>query len=330
MSNSYATVPAIIPGNLRVQGNLTVSGSQFILGQLAKKYRLQEMGLGNFVETVNLDRIAVKQDDATQTSQTRTIQPSANPFSLATEAAGIPGTDQPLLVLTPTAFQALVAELRLGPVIPYVRLIQTGQGVGYWSVNLQSDGLTHDDATKSAFFLRYDCPNMMLASAIRTAGNNLIDMRPPQVFWYDNTFRHYTGVVGPQTVSTRSIYAGVLGTYGALILRITGMVTVSATGTIQLNGVWGGNTQLIQSFPANTNAYFWAHLLLTAEQTTGNQWLQAWGVIGGVTSTQNTTSVNVDTTITQQLAVQVNASDTSSIVNIYTIQGELICLQALL
>lgn len=321
MSNSYATVPAIIPGDLQVQGNLTVSGQKFTLGRFLQKYRIQEVSDGQFRETVNVDRLAATQDEPTYPSQCRWVQPSGAPFQLATAPAGSPMADLMVLALTPTEFQVLTTALRVGAGIPYARIItQTGNG-GAFAVNLQSDFATRDDTSKSGLAYWWNASNKQLQTLTVDAAGNSMWGDLPRIFWLDHAYHSIQGPIGQQNVISKTIYGNQLGPFGAAYLRLMGSVITSSTGTAKIGFNFGAGHLDLLTFPANTNANYIFHVWLSNMGITNQQYCWWFGNYNATAVANANVGLGQDTTANQTLTYTINNSDA-------TTQTVLDCLEA--
>lgn len=66
MANNYATIPAIIPGNLVVAGNLTVQGDELKVGAAFPYARIFKVNAGRGGLSVNLQKDLVTRDDVSK------------------------------------------------------------------------------------------------------------------------------------------------------------------------------------------------------------------------------------------------------------------------
>jgi hypothetical protein len=331
VANSYATVPAIIPGDLKVQGNLTVAGTNFILGKLARKYRIQEIANGWFDETVNLDRIATTQDDATSLSEVRWISPASAPFNIATQAAGQPTTDNYLLSQSATAFLVFSPELRVGAVLPYARVRNSPAQGGAFSVNLQSDGLTRDDATKPGFQFGYNSTaNLCQTYLVDVAGNAYYgDLR--RVFWLDHNTYTKTGTTVIQAVTNHTIYGNQLGPWGGVLLRVNGLASTVAGGSVSLYVAWSATNYLVASIPASqSNVSFWFTVLIVNRGATNSQNMYTSSVYAGTALTEPPYTATADTTVNQLLQVSTLNGNVADSVTVSSIEAEFISRAAVL
>lgn len=82
MSNSYATVPNILPGNVTIGGDLTVGGNTIRVGTASPFVRLQKIPAGGGALGYNRDDIAGATDAASQNIVQRMLrtQPGAFEF----------------------------------------------------------------------------------------------------------------------------------------------------------------------------------------------------------------------------------------------------------
>lgn len=271
MSNSYATVPAIIPGDLQVQGNLTVAGGNFILGRLQRKYRIQERGNGNFIETVNVDRNVPAQDDPSSTSQVRQMNPTASPFAVMTQSPGTPATDTSLLYIFSNEFQVFLPSLRVGAATPYVRVMNQPGTIGGWSCNLQNDYATRDNTSLAACSYEYNASQQSLQERTVDAAGNGIIANPPRMFWYDHGAKNITGVTGLQTIGSRTIYANELGINGGIYVVMYGLVATGTGGSCGMAWNWGGTSTLFYTIPAVTSSGFVLELWISNQNTLNTQ-----------------------------------------------------------
>ena len=95
MSNSYATVPAIIPGNLQIQGNLYVAGTELRVGATTPYVRLYNYPPSYGYLTVNLQADRATRDDLTQVGMQEifNINGRQRMFSIFDTAGNIISTD---------------------------------------------------------------------------------------------------------------------------------------------------------------------------------------------------------------------------------------------
>lgn len=110
MPNSYAVVPDILPGSVTIGGDLTVKGSTFKLGQNPKKYRIQELGNGDFRETVNVDKLAVAQDQPGDPSCMLRHLATLPGWQFYWQPVGNPALDNQLAKLFNTLFEVDTPE----------------------------------------------------------------------------------------------------------------------------------------------------------------------------------------------------------------------------
>ncbi len=80
MPNSYATVPNILPGNVTIGGDLTVSGNTIRIGAAAPYTRVQKIPAGGGSFGYNFDDIAAATDAASQNLRVRLLAAAGKPF----------------------------------------------------------------------------------------------------------------------------------------------------------------------------------------------------------------------------------------------------------
>jgi hypothetical protein len=324
MANSYATVPAIIPGDLKVQGNLTVAGSNFLLGKLQRKYRIQEIANGWFDETVNVDRIAATQDDPTSLSEVRWIYPTNGPFNIATQAAGQPTTDNYLLSQAATAFLVFSNELRVGNAIPYARLGNQAGTLAFWSANLQTDLLTRDDTSKAAFGEYFNYLNGITnRSKFNSAGTSVAGI-PGDFWWFDHSTHNITGVTGLQTVASKVVPANTLGPYGGLRLSIRAWITTVASGGVTAAVNFGGSSTPLAVFGAGLSGGGTIDLAIINKGVTNGQAIIIFnagpaGLQSGAVGTWA-----LDTTVNQTLTITTTNTLAGDQFATYAIEGQII------
>lgn len=326
MANSYATVPAIIPGDLQVKGNLTVSGPNLTFGRFPRKYRLQEQLNGQFLETVNIDYLNHIQDDASIASTMRVTGVTGVPFAVATQALGVPGTDNYLLQQGGGALQVLVQELRVGSTTPYVRLFNAPPAGAYQSVNVQADGATRDDTTRAGYYQSFDTNQKTVMDRLYdAAGNSTITTRR-RMFWVDESTHHMVGTAGAMTIGTHPIYGNILGAHGLIRLRVTGAWNVTAAGQGGLGINWGGTWAAAITISASTAFNYIAEMMLFNQGVTNQQAFHS--VVNYGTAIANVTgqTFTVDSTANQVLYLQCIMPDTTSSLDTHSIEVELVTL----
>ncbi len=80
MPNSYATVPNILPGNVTIGGNLTVSGDTIRIGAATPFTRVQKLPAGGASISYNVDRISAVTDLAQQNLWLMMLESGALPL----------------------------------------------------------------------------------------------------------------------------------------------------------------------------------------------------------------------------------------------------------
>ena len=322
MANNYATVPAIIPGDLAVQVNLTVSGPNFTFGRLQRKFRIQETANGRFYLTVNYDRLGNATDDATCPKVQYGMLADLVEHYFLQQAAGVPQPDVPQFAAIGPSFSVTGNELRLGAATPYVRLYNTPGVAGFWSVNLQTDSTTRDDTTKPGFYQAFNPSQSALTLAVKDVAGNVINADLRRVFWHDTTLHNITGVTGPQTIASKTIYGNELGPFGSILLRATGQASNTTTGTQTLNIVWGGTTINVLSFVANLSlTSWWAEILIPNVNVTNAQRVCVAGGINGGAYCPGVASVAIDTTVNQVLTLQSSPTDVGNVMYVMAIEA---------
>lgn len=321
MANSYTTVPAIIPGNVQIGGNLTVGGSTFKLGSNPRKYRIQEVGNGQFSETVNLDATVPLQDDASSPSQKRTILPLNDFLRVESQPAGSPNSNTLLMQLFNNALVVWTNELRVGGSFPYVRLVSTAPNLGFFSVNMQADRLTRDDATQSGFSTAWQGNVNQITDAVTDAAGNHFNLVEDRVFWLDQTNHHITGSTTLQTVATKTILGNMLGAFGAIRLLLLGYFGTTASGWVNLAVNFGGTNLPVQTFPANTAQSYVSEIFIRNWGATNSQIVTVRTQFGTTPLIVVDVSLALDTTINQALLVTTQAGNVADTIDVRTIQG---------
>jgi hypothetical protein len=324
MANSYTSVPNIIPGNLQVQGNLTVAGSQIKLGALARKYRIQEVANGSFVESVNLDRLAVAQDDATSLSQVRQIIPVTTPFTIATQAAGVPATDNFQLSDNGTQFLVYMDELRVGAATPYARIMRQSTLTSSFSGNLQKDLVTRDDVTKYGYALTYNQGAQVLSSRVINLAGVANISAIPICIWADYAGHTFTGSTVVQSVSGHTIRAGTLAATSGVYIRLRGSVITVAGGSMTVALYFGAAGIASCAIGASLNGRFVVDAIMINRGATNSQLCAFATQTPGQPVALGADSAAVDSTIDQTVAVQSQAGNVGDTVTFDIIDATLI------
>ncbi len=89
MPNSYATVPNILPGNVTIGGDLTVSGNTIRVGAAAPFTRVQKLpATGGAAFGYNVDVIASSADQAAESNALKMLAAAHRPFETRYASAG--------------------------------------------------------------------------------------------------------------------------------------------------------------------------------------------------------------------------------------------------
>lgn len=331
MANSYTAIPNIVPGNLTVNGNLKVSGGQIAVGKFPQQYRIQEMGNGWFVETVNIDRNLAAQDDPTAMSEVRVIRPSTAPFNLITQPAGVPTTDSVLISQNPNQLAVFSQELRVGAATPFVRLVNSPGTGGWFTVNLGPDLATRDDITKVGQQMGYNLGVGSVSTAtVDTAGHTYVgDLR--RVFWLDHSGYVKTGSTTLQAIATKTVYGNQLSNDGGIFIRVHGIAATVAGGGVTIFVVWGGTSYGALAIPASLASAGWiVEAVILNRGSTNAQVFQGYGGVAGTATFGGMIVTGIDSTLNQNLTINTQNLNPSDSVTVYSIEAEFMARSATL
>ena len=325
MANNYATVPAIIPGDLTIAGNLKVQGGQFQLGKLVRKYRIQELANGFFAETVNLDQLAGVQDDPTFQSVRRDAYVTGGLLTISYQAPGVPGFNNIVLQVTASAVQVLIDQLIVGSVVPYLRLAKGSPTGGGVSLNLANDGATRDVTSRTAYAHYFETnPPVTIEYKMLNAAGAAQTMATRSVLFADSTYRGGTGAGGDFTILSRVIRGNVIGANGILQLRVWGSAGTVASGAVTFTAKIGASSFPLQTIGASVNANYCLTFIFAARNAANDQTLvtNAAGSNLGVTSPPVETTV--DTTVDQTLTLTAHFNQVTDGVGIFAVECSLL------
>lgn len=320
MANSYTAIPNIVPGNLTVNGNLKVSGGQIALGKFQRQYRIQEMANGQFVETVNLDRIAATQDDPTNGSLTRLIYAVTNPLAIATEAAGAPTTDTWLLQQSPGEFWLWSNSVRVGSAPPYARLQKYGNAA-VLSANLQADLATRDVTANSGYALQVDSAGQAAAFRIVNVAGTAYMTSASLCIWADQNQHTISGVTGNQVITSHLLRANALGPQSAVMLIIAGNYTTGVGSGINVFLNWGATNFNILTFPASTSNTFRIALLINNLNSASVQNVSSVTTYSNVVNTPAVIPGSVNTALDTTFTLYSTTTNAPDTITVFSIDG---------
>jgi hypothetical protein len=322
MANNYATVPAIIPGDLTIQGNLTVGGPMFTFGRFPRKYRIYEINNGDFATSVNYDTAHTAKDDNSVQSihfQMLIDQPF---LALGWTNSGAGQSPNYRIYDAGGPFLIQADEVRFGTAAPFSRLWGNPGAASVYSVNLQTDNATRDDATQAGYSKTFNSQNLQLTDSYADKAGKQYAFAPRRVFWSDHTTHTLTGAAGLRTIATRTVYANQLGISGLLILTVIGNVTVSAGATVTLSISFGASSYTLVTFPASTSAGFVARFVIQNNGSLNSNTTSGCVIYGAAVVQNGGQLFSVDTSVDQALTIQSNATDSGSTVSVYGIEAE--------